>query len=77
MAGAFEVHDIRTRRAGPTNFIEFHLVVPGEMTVNISHDICDRLEAALRAELPGAMVTIHVEPMRKAKNQGEIVRAGS
>ena len=30
--GALQAHDIRTRTAGPQTFIEFHLVVPGEMT---------------------------------------------
>lgn len=69
-AGAIEVHDIRTRRAGPVSFVEFHLVVDGAMTVTESHAICDRLEKALAAELPGAHVTIHVEPSHKAKGDG-------
>jgi cation diffusion facilitator family transporter len=77
MDAALEVHDIKTRRAGPTNFVEFHLVVPGRMTVTESHDICDRLESALKEQLPGAMVTIHVEPEWKAKGLGKVARAGS
>lgn len=76
MEGAYEVHDIRTRCAGPVNFIEFHLVVPGEMAVGTSHAICDRLETALKDQLPGARVTIHVEPFWKAKHEGSVVRAG-
>ena len=32
-SGAIEAHDLRMRRAGPTTFLEFHLVVPGSMTV--------------------------------------------
>jgi divalent metal cation (Fe/Co/Zn/Cd) transporter len=31
--GALEAHDVRTRHAGQVTFIDFHLVVPGEMTV--------------------------------------------
>jgi cation diffusion facilitator family transporter len=65
--GAIEAHDVRTRRAGHVSFIEFHLVVPGVMTVAASHGICDRLEAALAEAVPGAQVLIHVEPEKEAK----------
>lgn len=68
--GAIEAHDIKTRMAGPATFIEFHLVVDGAMTVENSHSMCDRLEAALKREVPGARVTIHVEPEYKAKEEG-------
>jgi cation diffusion facilitator family transporter len=71
-AGAIEVHDVRTRAAGRACFIEFHLVVPGAMTVAASHAICDRLEAALEQAVPGAEVVIHVEPEMEAKRQGHI-----
>lgn len=70
--GALQVHDIRTRHAGRATFIEFHLVVPGRMTVRESHAICDRIEDALEAEIPGSDVTIHVEPDNKAKNTGAV-----
>ena len=66
-SGAIEAHDIRTRTAGRISFIEFHLVVPGDMSVARSHQICDRLEAALDQAVPGAKVLIHVEPHVKAK----------
>jgi cation diffusion facilitator family transporter len=68
--GAIEAHDIKTRMAGPATFIEFHLVVDGSMTVEKSHRMCDRLETALKREVPGARVTIHVEPEHKAKEEG-------
>ena len=65
--GAIESHDIRTRAAGPATFIEFHLVVPGAMQVLDAHDLCDRIERALKGEIPGAVTTIHIEPEHKAK----------
>ena len=71
--GALEAHDLRTRRAAQKTFIDFHLVVPGSMTVADSHEICDRIEEALRAEVPGSIITIHVEPEEKAKHQGIVV----
>jgi cation diffusion facilitator family transporter len=72
-AGAIEAHDLRTRHAGRLTFLEFHLVVPGAMAVQEAHDICDRIEAALKAEMDGLMITIHVEPEAKAKHHGVLV----
>jgi cation diffusion facilitator family transporter len=68
--GAIEAHDVKTRAAGRVTFIEFHLVVPGGMTVATSHGICDRIEEALTRVVPGAQVLIHVEPEEEAKQQG-------
>jgi cation diffusion facilitator family transporter len=70
--GALQMHDLRTRIAGRATFIEFHLVVPGGMTVAASHDICDRLEAALEQAIDGAQVVIHVEPDSEAKARGAL-----
>jgi cation diffusion facilitator family transporter len=69
--GAIEAHDVRTRHSGRTTFIEFHLVVPGETSVLHAHDICDRIEGALKSDMDGdAVITIHVEPEIKAKLAG-------
>lgn len=72
--GAIEAHDLRTRHAGPATFIQFHLVVPADMTVTRAHDICDRIENGLRRAVPGARVTIHVEPENKAEHAGIVMR---
>ena len=61
-AGA-SFHALRTRKAGSRRFLEFHLTVPGALTVAESHLLCDRIEAALEAALARANVTIHVEPV--------------
>ena len=72
--GALQVHDIRTRQAGRIIFVEFHLVVPGTMSVAKSHIICDRLEAALEKTIQGTEVVIHVEPEHEVKvTTGEII----
>ncbi len=71
--GAIEAHDVRTRAAGRMTFIEFHLVVPGSMPVSVSHEICDRIEKALSAEVSDTLITIHVEPEEKAKHTGVVV----
>jgi cation diffusion facilitator family transporter len=71
--GALEAHDIRTRQAGRMTFIDFHLVVPGTMSVEAAHAICDRIEAKLREAVKDVQITIHVEPEEKAKHSGIVV----
>lgn len=71
--GAIEAHDIRTRQAGKLTFIDFHLVVPGAMTVEAAHAICDCIEAKLREAVREVQITIHVEPEDKAKHAGIVV----
>ena len=71
--GAIEAHDVRTRQAGKMTFIDFHLVVPGVMSVDAAHAICDRIEAKLRDVVKDVQITIHVEPEEKAKHAGIVV----
>ncbi|MGL4490360.1 MAG: cation diffusion facilitator family transporter, partial [Rhizobiaceae bacterium] len=72
-SGAIEFHDLKTREAGAVRFAEFHLVVPSTMTVSDAHDICDRIENALKENMKGISVLIHVEPENKAKHGGYAV----
>ncbi|MES3048641.1 hypothetical protein O6U64_15735 [Sphingomonas faeni] len=53
-------HAERSRHAGPMTFVDFHPVVEGTMTVDASHAICDRIEAALKADHPDSIISIHV-----------------
>ena len=71
--GALEAHDLRSRHSGRLTFLEFHLVVPGSMTVAEAHKICDRIEERLKADMDHLMITIHVEPEEKAKQHGVLV----
>ncbi len=70
--GALEAHDLRTRLSGPITFIEFHLVVDGNLSVNQAHVICDRIENKLASVLPDCRISIHVEPEYKAKEHNSI-----
>ncbi|MCF1710885.1 cation diffusion facilitator family transporter [Tabrizicola sp. J26] len=72
-AGAVEAHDLRTRHAGQATFIEFHLVVPGALSVSEAHTMCDRVETAIKTVIDNAIITIHVEPEEKAKHSGIVV----
>jgi cation diffusion facilitator family transporter len=55
-------HTLRTRRSGPEIFIDFSLVVDRDVSIELSHDLTDHLEADLKTEFPRASVLIHVEP---------------
>ena len=68
--GAIEVHDIKSRVSGAATYVEFHLVVERSMSVKAAHDICDRIEAAIKTAVPGSQTTIHVEPDHKQKGTG-------
>lgn len=72
-SGAIEAHDLRMRYTGRLTYLEFHLVVPAAMTVADAHEICDRVEAGLKAAMEGLVITIHVEPEGKAKHEGIVV----
>ncbi len=55
-------HQMRTRKAGHFRFIEFHIQVDSEMTVEAAHGLTQELSARIRDKYPDSTVTIHVEP---------------
>ncbi|MBE0481468.1 MAG: cation transporter [Dehalococcoidia bacterium] len=56
------LHYLRTRRAGSQRYIDFHIVMNKDITLDESHRIIDRIESEIRERLPEASVTIHAEP---------------
>jgi cation diffusion facilitator family transporter len=61
-------HALRTRGSGRDRFVDFHLLVPGKVSVEQAHDLADRLERSLRTQLKGVRATIHVEPIEDHSN---------
>lgn len=61
-------HGLRTRKAGPKRFVDFHLLVDGDCTVKESHDLCVLIEDEIKAVMPGTQITIHVEPREDKKS---------
>jgi cation diffusion facilitator family transporter len=62
-ADGLDYHALRTRRAGRLRLVDMHLLVPGEMSVRDGHRIADEIEQKIRAQLPGAAVMTHLEPI--------------
>ena len=56
------VHDLRTRAAGPTAFVQLHIEMDGDMTLARSHTVSDEVEARILEAFPNAEVIIHQDP---------------
>lgn len=54
-------HALRTRQAGSRNFASFHVLVPGEWTVQRGHNLLERIESDLHLALPNITVFTHLE----------------
>jgi cation diffusion facilitator family transporter len=64
-------HALRTRTAGTRRLIEFHLLVPGQMTLDEAHGIAERLEQSLLENDRQRDVTIHLEPIEAEESWGD------
>ncbi|GGI18300.1 cation diffusion facilitator family transporter [Gottfriedia solisilvae] len=57
-----EYHDLRTRRSGAEEHIDFHLVLPSSMSIEEAHLLCDKIEDEIKKVLINPQILIHVEP---------------
>jgi cation diffusion facilitator family transporter len=55
-------HYLRTRKAGSFRFVDFHLQVDRNMTVENSHALTDEVVQAIKQRFPRTSITIHIEP---------------
>lgn len=60
--GVRNVHDLRTRSAGLTQFIQLHVVLHPTMSLGRAHVMGDSVEAAILEAFPRAEVILHVDP---------------
>ena len=58
-----QFHALRTRVAGSRRFVSFHVLVPGEWTVQHGHNLCEEIELAIAKALPNTHVMTHLEPL--------------
>ncbi len=56
------MHDLRTRRAGNTIFVQLHLELDDHLPLVEAHRISDEVELAIRKAFPHAEVIIHEDP---------------
>jgi cation diffusion facilitator family transporter len=67
-----DYHALRTRQAGARRFIELHLLVPGAWTVQKGHDMMERIEAQIRARIPNATMSMHLEPIEDPASWADV-----
>ncbi|MDX1483482.1 MAG: cation diffusion facilitator family transporter [Alphaproteobacteria bacterium] len=71
-----DIHDLRTRQAGPRAFIQFHLELPKDISLMHAHEISDEVEAKVRAAFPGGGVIIHQDPEGIMEHRATFVGEG-
>ena len=61
--GGVQFHALRSRQAGARQFISFHVLVPGNWTVQQGHNLLEEIEEQIHAELPTSTIFTHLEPI--------------
>jgi cation diffusion facilitator family transporter len=57
-----DFHALRTRKSGSIKYIDFHMTVNKDLSVEQSHELSDRIESDLEDVLKNTNVSIHIEP---------------
>ena len=65
--GVVNAHAIRIRPSGAHTFIDMHITMDGNCTLNEAHAATEVIEKAIHAIISPADITVHVEPARMAK----------
>ena len=71
-AQGIHFHALRTRVSGSRRFATFHVLVPGNWTVQRGHDLCEDVEEAIVQALPGTNVVSHMEPLEDPKSWADL-----
>jgi divalent metal cation (Fe/Co/Zn/Cd) transporter len=58
-------HNLRTRKAGNTRYIDLHLVFPPNMSIKAAHDLCDLIEEDIEKLFKNTEILIHIESCEK------------
>lgn len=64
------MHDVRTRSSGAHDFIQFHVWVPAQWTVEQAHNRMDRVEEDLQRRFPGTEIFLHLDPEGHTDREG-------
>jgi len=67
-----EFHAVRTRQSGASKFINMHVLVPNEWTVEHGHALLNKLEAEMREQMPNCNIFTHLEPLHDPSSYTDI-----
>jgi cation diffusion facilitator family transporter len=62
LAGVTDCHNVRLRFSGPRLFVDIHVLVDGNQTLNEAHQLTEEIESTIRKIASNADVTVHPEP---------------
>jgi cation diffusion facilitator family transporter len=65
--GIHDCHAVRIRPSGARWFVDLHVTMDGERTLNETHAITEKIEKKVHRILPESDVTVHVEPLELAE----------
>jgi divalent metal cation (Fe/Co/Zn/Cd) transporter len=68
LKGINDCHAVRIRPSGARWFVDLHVTMDGSITLAESHRVTERIETKVQTILPGADVTVHVEPLEMAES---------
>jgi ferrous-iron efflux pump FieF len=57
-----DIHDLRTRSAGLTKFVQLHIELDPGLSLVRAHEIGDQVEADIQQFFPDAEIILHVDP---------------
>jgi ferrous-iron efflux pump FieF len=69
------MHDLRTRSAGPDTFVQFHIELDPDLPLARAHAISDAVQKKLRAAMPSAEIIIHADPLGLIEPRDNFPRA--
>lgn len=67
--GVSNCHNVRTRASGPQHFVDVHVLVNRNQTLEQAHALTEAVEEAIREVVPNADVTVHAEPENGDSNK--------
>ncbi|PHX62977.1 MAG: cation-efflux pump [Planctomycetaceae bacterium] len=56
-------HALRSRQAGAKKFVDFHLLLPGLLSIKVGHQLMEKIEHAIKLQIKDCQVQIHAEPI--------------
>jgi cation diffusion facilitator family transporter len=67
MKGVEDCHAVRIRPSGASWFVDLHVTMDGDRTLNEAHAMTEKIEKKVQGLLPDSDVTVHVEPVELAE----------
>ena len=67
-----DFHALRTRESSARRFVDLHVLVPGEWSVQKGHELAEQVEREIREALPHTSVLTHLEPLEDPASHEDI-----